>query len=338
MRKMAEVVTIGPIEKHPNADTLSIASVHGWKVIIRTGEFSEGDTAVFFQQDAWVPIELAPFLCKETEKTYEGVVGAKIRAIKLRGVVSNGLILPVSILGSLMYHIGDDVSDVLGVKKWEPQSQLQGSIPRGNFPHFIRKTDQERIESCYKDLQKHLDEKFNIELKMDGSSITIFHNDGDVGVCSRNLSLKTDYEDSTFVSTAKKTGLLEILPLSGFNIAIQGELCGNGIQKNIHRINGHTIFVFDIWDIGRQEYMEPAEREETIRLLRDLGANIETVPVIAETVDLRANGLDEIPSMKKFVDRSYENTSIIEGMVFKSRESNFSFKVINDRYLLKVDK
>lgn len=341
MRKMAEVVLVGSVIHHPNADTLSIAQVHGWNVIIRTGDFREGDRAVFFQQDAWVPYTIAPFLKKdEKEHLFNNVPGDRVRAIKLRGVVSNGILLPISIIQNLpdWYEIpvGTDVSDFLGIQKWEPPipNHLAGKM-RGDFPFFIRKTDQTRIESCWDEFLNHLDEFYRVEHKMDGSSITIYHNREESGVCSRNINLKLDQEGNTFVDVAKSSGIIDVISKIGMNIAVQGELCGPGIQGNIHGLDKPEIFVFDIWDIDSQTYLSPYDRDVIIENLRKMGANISEVEVIEDSIHLEAAQLNTLPAMKKFVDRSLGKTKFIEGMVFKSRESDFTFKVINDTFLLK---
>ena len=341
MRKMAEIVLVGPIIPHPNADTLSIAQVHGWNVIIRTGEFQEGDRAVFFQQDAWVPYTLAPFLKKgDKDRSYNEVLGDRVRAIKLRGIVSNGILLPIHILRDLpqWYEVpvGTDVSEFLGIQKWEPPipACLSGQM-KGNFPSFIRKTDQTRIESCWDDFLDHSNEFYRIEHKMDGSSITIYHNQGELGVCSRNINLKLEQEGNTFVDVAKSSMILDALQKTGMNIAVQGELCGPGIQNNIHGLDKPEIFVFDIWDIDSQSYLSPYDRGVILENLRKMGANISEVEVIEDSIHLEAARMNTIPAMKKFVDRSLGKTKCIEGMVFKSRESDFTFKVINDTYLLK---
>jgi len=164
MRKLATIETISEVLPHNNADLLELVKVRGWQVVIRKGEFKQGDLVVFCEIDSWIPNELAPFLSKGNEpREYEGVKGERLRTIRLRGELSQGLVLPipkdwqyalvqdcpecgyVEIGGTVMFQLGADVTELLGIQKWEPpvSAQLSGQTA-GNFPSFIRKTDQER--------------------------------------------------------------------------------------------------------------------------------------------------------------------------------------------------
>ena len=163
-RKLATIETISEVLPHNNADQLELAKVRGWQVVIRKGEFKQGDFVVFCEIDSRIPHELAPFLSKGQEpRVYEGVPGERLRTVRLRGELSQGLVLPIpkdwqnalfvippesgyiEIGGTVMFQLGADVTELLGIQKWEPpiSAQLAGQIG-GNFPSFIRKTDQER--------------------------------------------------------------------------------------------------------------------------------------------------------------------------------------------------
>jgi len=148
-RMMAWVATIDQVQNHPNADRLDLCRVGGWQVVTLRDEYKEGDRVIYISIDSWVPTEIASFLSKGQEpRVYEGVKGERLRTVKLRGEISQGLILPFSILGPYVdfpLEDGADVTDHLGIIKWEPpiSAQLAGQV-EGNFPSFIRKTDQER--------------------------------------------------------------------------------------------------------------------------------------------------------------------------------------------------
>jgi len=92
MRKLASVRTISDIQPIEGADDIEVATVDGWKVVVKKGEFEVGQAA---EIDSWVPHEIAPFLTRGNDepREYNGVKGQRLRTIKLRGQVSQGLLL-----------------------------------------------------------------------------------------------------------------------------------------------------------------------------------------------------------------------------------------------------
>lgn len=348
MRKLASIKRIDKIKEHTNADALELAVIGGWQSVVKKGEFKEGDVVVYLEIDSWVPHDIAPFLSKGKEpREYNGVKGERLRTIRLRGELSQGLILPLS---SFDYHtemrnryffeppsIGDDLTEVLGIQKWEKPipASLSGQV-RGNFPSFIKKTDQERFQNI--DLSKYIGEEVEVTLKLDGSSMTIYGytdtetGDRVVGVCSRNNDLKLEQEGNTFVDTAKKTGLLDWLKSVDYDIAIQGELMGEGVQGNRENIKGHQFFIFDIWDINTQTHLTPAER---INMWSREIANTENrtlnhVPVIGRlTIDIHT----DIQYFLSIAEGLSLHNDVREGLVFKDVKGKFSFKAISNTFL-----
>jgi RNA ligase (TIGR02306 family) len=371
MRKLATIRRIADIQPIEGADAIEVATVDGWKVVIKRGEFEVGDLAVYLEIDSWVPHELAPFLSKgSVPREYNGVKGERLRTIKLRGQVSQGLLLPVDHvdgypfitgwfhedgIGTIVIAAeGRDVTECLNIQKWEAPipAQLQGQA-KGTFPtSLIPKTDQERIQNCFGDIQKRakrfatekvwnsdtqtLDERsvvipddfeeptYEVTLKLDGSSMTIFRWEGELRVCSRNMELKINEEnkDNTFVAMALKIG--DKIP-DGF--AFQGELMGPGIQGNREGFKEHQFFVFDIFNIQEHVYLRP----------------------FARRLECKQRGLDHVPMFGYvwYAPESVEsglaiaegpsiNHKIREGLVWKCNEDpSFSFKTISNKFLLK---
>lgn len=340
MRKMASIRAIDQIVSIEGADAIECAVVGGWNVVIKKGEFSAGDLAVYLEIDSWVPHSLAPFLTQpgHNPKVYNNVEGQRLRTKKLRGVVSQGLLLPLSVLDNVMSELleGLDVSLPLGIQKWEPPAEFLAANAKGNFPSFIPKTDQERIQNIkrsFEDYQRN-GTSFEVTEKLHGSSMTVYINEGQVGVCSRNLDLKED-EGNTFWSTAKSSGAIEALEkLSRLNLAFQGELCGPGINGNQYGLSDFQFFIFDIFVISEQRYMLPQERIQTIRKINELyGLDLKHVPILGYFQ------IDPAISMQDFLKtaegKSLINASNREGLVFKSETSDASFKVISNSWLLK---
>ena len=149
MRALATIRVIEAINPIPNADAIDVASIGGWNVVVKKGAHQVGEKVVYLEIDSWVPEHLAPFLnTGSPAKEFEGVVGYRLRTKKLRGVVSQGLILPTPPGQTDVFNDGDDLTELLNIKKYEKpvNAQLAG-IARGNFPSFIPKTDQERIQN-----------------------------------------------------------------------------------------------------------------------------------------------------------------------------------------------
>lgn len=338
-RKLASIRRISEILPIEGADAIELAKVDGWQVVVKKGEFNPSDLCVYLEIDSWVPETVAPFLFKGRE--YQGVKGERLRTIKLRGALSQGLILPMTVLipgiGLQVPFEGTDVTEALGILKWDRPmpAQLQGQA-KGYFPEFIRKTDQERCQNLTREIQDAYDnrDEFEVTIKLDGSSITVYHKDGEVGVCSRNLELKINEENSenAFIRTATKTGLIDALKSLGKNIAIQGELMGEGIQGNREGLKEHQIFVFDIFDIDDQEYLCPEERYDLFHALKDVGFAGDHVPVVSRAISVPHRSTD---SLLKFAEGPSLNHRIREGLVFKRLDGKFSFKAIANNFLLK---
>lgn len=340
-RVMARVVRIDAINPIEGADQIEVAQIGGWKVVVKKGEYTADSLAVYCEIDSFIPHSIAPFLTKPGQfpKVYNEVEGQRLRTIKLRGQISQGLLLPVSVLQidgkwieGVVIDEGTDVTDILGVQKWEPPAEFRAANAKGSFPHFIPKTDQERIQNLSRSLEKWNDEKhqWQVTEKIDGSSMTVFYKDGEVGVCSRNLELKDD-GTSTFWETAKSEGLVEKLIAVGKNIALQGELIGCQIQGNAYKVDKFQFHLYDIFDIDAQQYLTPKDVEGTA-----LQLNIRHVPVLEQftTFDVRMEDLIAYAEGESVVGAKPER----EGLVFKSLiEPGTSFKVVSNKWLLKND-
>jgi RNA ligase (TIGR02306 family) len=341
-RKMATIRKIDEIRPIEGADAIEAAVVGGWVVVIKKGEFKAGDLAVYLEIDSWVPHEIAPFLSKGQEpREFNGVKGERLRTVKLRGQVSQGLLLPLSILPrSLGFEfatdktVGEDVSHWLGIQKWEAPipAQLAGDV-EGVFPTVVPKTDQERIQNLTEELKEwQSNSAFTWEVteKLDGSSMTVFVHGDRAGVCSRNWSLK-ETAGNTLWAVARREGLIEKILQTGRNLALQGELIGEGIQGNPYNIKGQDFRLFDIYDIDRGEYLGPLER----RVFADTHS-IKHIPVITTEMVIEewVTGLltmaDGVSTLNPKTNR--------EGLVFKCNTfGGPSFKVVSNRWLLKND-
>jgi len=324
-RKLASIVKISDIQPIPGADAIEVASVKGWKVVVKKNEFKPGDLAIYFEIDSFLPIKPEfEFLRKSSyRKLPTGEEGFRLKTIRLRGQISQGLLLP----DNTFSKEGDDLTEELGVKKYEIPIpvQLAGNVA-GVFPSFIPKTDEERIQNI---TENYSGERVYITEKLEGTSFTAYYKDGKFGICMRNYELKED-DNNAYWLAAKKMNLREKMIKYGKNIALQGELIGPGIQSNIYRLRDIEVMFFTGYDIekGRRMYFDELEW-----IL--FGFDLEMVPVIETNYILPSDGnLTEF--MLKYADgKSMLNEETDrEGVVVRGLEKEFSFKAVSNNYLL----
>jgi len=363
-RKLATIRRVEAITPIPNADAIECVNVGGWKVVAQKGLYQVNDLACYLEIDSWVPTGIAPFLTKPGHypKVFEGVEGERLKTIKLRGQVSQGLLLPINTLAHtivvdgyeyafnmVMWTEGEDVTEHLGILKWEKPipANLQGRV-RGNFPFFIPKTDQERIQNLKKEFAEEREARcfYEVTEKIDGSSMTafVFTSTDDpcnaidrFGVCSRNLEL-IETEGNAYWDTASKLDLenrirqtIESGMIEGCkSLAVQGELCGPGIQGNIYKLDEVTFVVFDIFDITNRKYLTPDMRRAVCHRF-----GFFHVPVIYNMTDL--SNWPTVEQLLEYADGPslYNRNTAREGLVFKHCSRDFSFKAISNKFLLK---
>ena len=361
MRKLATVRKIDALEPIDGADLIETAVIGGWKVVVKKGEFEVNTFAVYFEIDSWIPTELAPFLTSEGKepREYNGIKGERLRTVRLRKQISQGLLLPLTVIYNavkksledlnvkletmpIIYYEEDmDVSDLLNIHKYEPpmSTQLAG-MAKGNFPSFIPKTDEERVQNLSRSLYQWIGcEDYEVEIteKIDGSSMTVYVKDSideegnpirKFGVCSRNLELK-ETEGNSFWAMANSLNLKSKLVKLDRNIAIQGELFGTGINGNHYRSTEHRFWVFTIYDITKGEYLTSSER---IQLCKEL--ELEHVPVLGY-MNLHGQTIGSLLTMAE--SKSVVNPVVErEGVVLKCLSNpQIHFKCISNLYLLK---
>lgn len=333
--KLASIETINNIRSHPNADSLDIADVLGWQVVVKKGIHKEGDKIVFVTIDTIVPkAPWSEFLVDSKNPDKQ----LRVKNIKLRGEYSSGLVIPLSefLLQFTSSEVGENLTETLGIQKYvkEMPAHLAGESI-GDFPtHLASKTDEDNGLNDPELVKKvfESDGVIVITQKLDGSSITIIVENGQLSqVCSRNLS-KKETTESTFWKAAKQ---LTLPP--NWSGVIQGELCGNGIQGNPLKLIGIQMFVFQI-KVG-DSYMT----YEEMKSFCENELKCETVPLIAKlevsaTVKLWT---DPLQKLQELADKQrYPSGLEGEGIVVRpekyvrSYESRrpLGFKLINRNY------
>ena len=335
-RKMATIRKIDELRLIPDADSIETAVIGGWTVVVKRGEFAVGDLAVYCEIDSWIPTHLAPFLSKNREPLeFDGIKGERLRSVRLRKQLSQGLLLPMSCLTNFGADLweGADVSETLGIVKYDApvSAQLAGDAV-GLFPGWIPKTDQERIQNLTTELAEWRTQDLTWEVteKLDGSSMTVFVRDEEEGVCSRNLQLREN-ATNTMWQVSRREQIIEKIRASGRNLAIQGEIIGEGIQGNRYKVRGQQFLVFDIYDIDAGRYLTPAERITFVAKL-----DIKHVPVLRSAFSIEAQKVNDLLFTAEGVSALCGvDGPEREGLVFKCNSSQVSFKVISNSFLLR---
>lgn len=344
-----KIIRLDPIE---GADLIEKATVLGWEIVVKKEEFKVGDLAAYIQIDTVVPeTEQFEFL---RERSF------RIRTIKLRKQISQGLVVP---LPAGNWSEGDDLTDALGVKKYEKGGETPGvlrkkpaiwykkwwyilkyqylvkifpnlnTFNRNRFPkHLVPITDEERIQNIPSVLERYAGKIFVVSEKLDGSSITIIHERKWNGkskyrVCSRRFELfntKNEWHQVFFSTQFEK----HIQALVGFfktpYVIVQGEFIG-APQGNRYGLKENEIRLFNIYVGGK-------------RLTQDLFYDVCNKLEIPRCPMLEMRLLKHtLPSILQYAEaKSILNNAIErEGVVFRCVEDGLSFKVISNKYLLK---
>lgn len=329
MRKLAsiqKIVALLPIE---GADFIEEAQVMGWRTVVKKGAFQVNDFCLFLEVDA---------ICPEAPWSVF-LRSRRIKTMKLKGVLSQGLTIPIKDVwpeGSDVMEEGQDVTEALGVTKYDPEIYIGANGVRGvnpdkeaDFPsHLVPKTDEERVQSSLRSLEALTGRPYVATLKIDGSSLTALYDGDDFRVCSRNFAIKPQNENhDNYWKVALRYKLDQLL--KGTPFAIQGELAGPGIQKNRLNLKEHDFFVFSIYNFKTGEYFKPNELKQYCEF-----NNLKYAPFIEFGVSFGYD-LETVLERAKGLYPGTQNRR--EGLVWRSNDHGprVSFKSINNDFLLK---
>ena len=334
-RKLASIQVIKELSPINGADAILCAKVLGWECVVKKSEFTVNNKCVYFEIDSVLPIATwNDHLRKEEGKKL------RVKTIRLRGQLSQGLALPLSILPQGDYEVGQDVTSIVGVEKYEPvvPAHLSG-MAKGNFPAFLHKTDETRLQSEPKVLDEAISKGLVLvgTLKMDGTSFTAYRRDADFGVCSRNLDLK-ETEGNAHWRMTRKLKIEEILRSETANLCIQGEMAGPSIQANRMGFKEVDLYLFNLYDIDTGKYLS---HNELSVFAKKHGLNV--VPTV-HRLDFGVVGPMDANHLLDIANNlNYDNGTPAEGIVWRSAcethsevlKGRMSFKTISNRFLEK---
>lgn len=212
-RKLASIQRIKDLSPIPGADRIELAKIQGWDVVVQKGLYEVGDLCVYFEIDSILPPRSwCEFMASRKYR---------VKTIRLRKQISQGLAIPLSDVDDLSYmelKEGADVTSLVGVKKHDPQSdrerkaysqskrnppphkwmlrfswgrkihQILYPRSKGSWPEWFPKTDEVRIQNI-SDISTHVaGRELYVTEKLDGQSVTMFyHRTQKVGLFSRGL-------------------------------------------------------------------------------------------------------------------------------------------------------
>jgi RNA ligase (TIGR02306 family) len=334
-RTMATVEPIVSVTPIPGADSIEAATVRGWTVVVRKGEFAAGDLCVYIELDAFLPVDdpRFSFLAARGVKHWDDRAGHVLRTAKLRGIYSQGLAIAVDQFPELvdpaaLSGTGVDIADVLGIVKYEPPlpADLAGRA-LGLFPtRFAPRTDAERVQNLVDRFEElRTAATWMATEKVDGTSVTYIRDGGVLRVCSRNLELAP--ADGTQWRIAEQLGIFDLLDDGD---ACQGELYGDGIQGNPLKVRGHHFAMFALWRNRR-----PLPRALWPSALAAHAAPVYDLMLPATVADAveQADGIESLIAPGRLAEGIVWHSAT--GDTFAELEGRGCFKVISNRWLLK---
>lgn len=336
-RTLASIENILELNPITGADKIEVAKIKGWNVVVKKGEFNVGDKVVYCEVDSILPERPEFEFLKD--KHY------RIRTVKLRGQVSQGICFPLDILPSQIDNLepGFDVTEILGVTKYEKPIpvNMRGKIRCPISRLAVPKTDEMRVQNIPDVLERHKGKILYITEKIDGTSMSCYL-DPETGlhVCSRNVDLAPDFEHkwngNSYWTYASEYNIEEILKQMGGTIAIQGELFGKGIQGSKYKIQDIRYRVFNMWDMVNHCYLDIATMKDAVNTF-GLGNDF-LVPYLGE-IELDHT----VDDLLQLADGTSTISDVLrEGLVFRplTEETDptlgrLSFKAVSNKFLLK---
>lgn len=331
MRKLATIRKVDATRPIEGADAIELAIFGGWQVVVKKSqEIKPGMLVVYCEIDSVFP--------EKPEYEFLRQDKFRLRTKKFRGALSQGLVFKIrEALNNESYKEGDDVTQALGITLYEPPvpAAISGEVV-GAFPSWVPKTDEERIQNI--DVKDFYEIEFFVTEKIDGTSCSFIFDENGFHVCGRNWEYKKTPEQ-TFWKLAKEYKIEDKLKKyhdkTGSYLALQGEVIGNGIQKNIYNMKGQDIFIFNIFDITKRCYLSVPQYSA---ICEEFG--IKTVPVVEEKMSIKGMSRDDF--LEYALGKSKLNPKTQrEGVVFRSfkqtktNQGKISFKAISNKYLLK---
>lgn len=368
-RKLAHIEIIEELREIPGADKIEVAKVLGWECVVKKGEFKKGDVIVYIEVDSVMP----------DKPEYEFLRDRKfrVRTIKLKGQISQGLVLPWK---SGWGFIGDDVTDILGITKYLTPSEREeinqqerklaneknklkkfmmryswfrkfflSKKQKGSFPYWVSKTDEERIQNIPHVLEQFKDKEVYITEKIDYQSVTFTGKmvPNTTPLIDKFLPKKYQFvvcsrnlvnnDKNSLYWKIAKKYNIEQILKENPTLTIQGEQGDTNVQGNKYGIKEPMLWVFNIIDHEKNYHYNYAEMINFCDKY-----NLDIVPLVVRLNNVSLSTLGT--TVQELVEFSKGKSLLAdiprEGIVVRCIENGkklLSFKVINPDFLLKYN-
>lgn len=359
-RSLAHIEKIINIEPIPDADFIERVGLLGWSTVAKKGDFKLNELCIYFECDSIVP-DMHIFEFMRDRKF-------RVKTQKFRGQIAQGLALPISNLKFFSkknnWKEGDDVTNIIGVKKYDPYIEKEIKTQQNNkkrnpideylmsfnyyrhikhlfgfkrvrnWPTFIQKTDENRIQNIPQIFKQWDNKDCYITEKLDGSSASFayknkrFYNflKPNFYVCSRNICLYKE-NSSEWWEIARKFDIKNKLKSIGINIAIQGEIVGPKVCGNTLELPELDFYVFNIFDIDKGKRYNIVQKIDFCESLE-----FKMVPFLNSITITKNHTVNDI------IGRSYGKSvlnpkKLREGIVIRQQENDaMSFKCISPEW------
>ncbi len=359
-RKLASIKRVSKTMPIKGKDRIVLGMVDGWQVIINKDQIQDGDKVVYCEIDSVLP-EKPEFEFLRSKKF-------RIKTMKMAGVISQGICFPLDILPPGNYQIGDDVTELIGVKQYEPtmdndkEAECEEDqagwrrfkflmryswfrklvLPKKEsqgFPGFISKTDEVRIQNAPYYL--NMKTPFVATEKVDGQSgsfclvrhkgrFPFFKETFEYIVCSRNHRLP-EKDSTSYWAVSDRYDLKRVLRnlIGAYDwVAVQGECIARNVQGNKYQVDKPDFYVFNLI------YPDGRVDSETARTVVER-EGLKFVPILA-TDYILPDSVQEVLEYAHGQSR-INPQSLREGIVFRSKDGKQSFKAVDPLFLLKYD-
>lgn len=340
MRKLASIQVVNEIRPIENADAIECVVILGWTVVAKKGEFKVGDKCVFFEIDSILPNE-EKYSFLDYKEEYNGY---RLKTVRLRGQLSQGLALPINIFDIPEdIEVGTDLTEQLKIRKYEPPIPEETGAKSSSRVWEIPKTDEERYQSNPALVEALKGKKYYASVKLDGTSTTIIlnfneDNEPEVNVCGRNTCYIESANNKYWAVTMKysmKEKILDYYNKTGKRLAFQGELIGPKIQGNKMGLTENDLYIFNVWMADGKQPFEKCDLDTSLKIVKDFGLNFVPIELTGEFVYTS----DELQDLTKIKYNKYfsnaKPSQNIEGLVFRSIDMKVSFKVVSNEFLLR---
>ena len=245
---------IDEVLPHPNADKLEIGKLKdvNFRFVIPKGKYKPNDPVLYFPIDSVLPRRTA-----EAIGLYGKLSGKnkdRIKSLRLRGEISQGVVAPISILPDTNETNTEKITQVLGVTKYEPPVVPCNAGNLIALPVGLSAYDIEGAERNMDVLEQLMDIPVVVTEKLEGMNFGITRDlNGKIYVNQRNYSIEPiEDKEHDFWRVAKEKGLIELVEKIAWdywpdsNVTLYGEFLGPAVQGNIYKLQEHTVKLFDI--------------------------------------------------------------------------------------------